>query len=43
VFLVIGKPVNLVISRLMGRIKSISSVKLHREFPELVERTPKAL
>jgi putative transposase len=43
VFLIVGKPSNLATSRLMGRVKSISSVKLRREFPELVERTPKAL
>ena len=43
VFLIIGKPPKLETSRLMGRVKSISSVKLRREFPELVERTKKAL
>ena len=43
VFLIIGKPAKLEISRLMARVKSISSVKLRREFNELVERTPKAL
>jgi len=43
VFLIIGKPVTLETSRLMGKLKSISSLNLRREFPELVERTPKAL
>ena len=43
VFLIIGKPVKLETSSLMGRVKSISSVQLRREFPELVKRTPKAL
>jgi REP element-mobilizing transposase RayT len=43
VFLIIGKPVNLETSRLMGRVKSNSSLNLRREFPELVERTTKAL
>jgi REP element-mobilizing transposase RayT len=43
VFLIIGKPVELETSRLMGRVKSISSLHLRRECPELVERTPKAL
>ena len=43
VFLILGKPAKLETSKLMGRVKSISSVKLRREFPELVERTKKAL
>ena len=43
VFLVISKPVNLETYKLMGKVKSISSLNLRREFPELVERTPKAL
>jgi len=43
VFLIIGNPAKLETSRLMGRVKSISSVKLRRKFPELVEKCPKAL
>ena len=43
VFLITCKPAKLEISRLMARVKSISSVKLRREFSELVEHTPKAL
>ena len=43
VLLIIGKPVKLETPRLMGRVKSISSVQLRREFPELVEQCKKAL
>jgi REP element-mobilizing transposase RayT len=43
VLLIIGKPVKLETPKLMGRVKSISSVQLRREFSQLVERTPKAL
>ena len=43
VFLIISKPAKLLVSKLMGRVKSISSLQLRQEFPKLVEQSPKAL
>ena len=43
VHLLFGFPPSVAPSNIIRKLKAISSVKLRREFPELVEKCPKAL